>query len=184
MVWSFCSPFSIGFSAIYKIQVLHVSLFEVTLWATVGYALRSLSAPLVSTLSRKLGWVKVTALAFGLVALTAGLWFVISGENRSILFPIAAVLTVMPHTVFDVGFLQMDIAAVPQENRSIYFSVKSLVSWAMSILATLASTGLIAALEHISASMLRFVFPAGLLGALLCVLLTLRAGKLLHPAAH
>lgn len=182
MLWSFASPFVIGFSALYKIQVLQVSLFEVTLWATVGYALRSLSAPLVSRLSQKIGWVRVTAAGFGLVGLTAGLWFVINAGNMAFLFPIAAMLTVMPHTVFDVGFLQMDIAAVPQTERSIYFSVKSLLNWGVSILAALASTALIHSLEIISASALKNVFLVGAGGMVLCVLVTLLSEKRLKTA--
>ena len=161
-----------GFATLYRVRVLDVGLFELTLWSTVGYVLRVLISPWITAAARRIGWARILGLTYVLMAATSACFALASADG--ILLPVLSVLIVMPHTVYEVGYLKLEIAATPQENRSVYFTVKALSGCVVSVLASLICTALIGVLEARSPELLRYLFFIGAFGLGICTVLCFR----------
>ncbi len=170
MVMSFSSAFFNGFATLYRIQILSISLFDITLWSTVGYALRVLISPLITKAASHIGWARITGLVFLVMGVVSACFTAVDADSR-ILLPVLSVLIVMPHTTYEVGFLKMEISVTPEENRSVYFTLKSLAGCVVSILTSLFSTALIGILETYNPDLLRYLFLIGAFGMGICAAL-------------
>ena len=172
-VTGFFSSFS-GFFGLYRIQVLNVSLFEVSIWSTVGYVLRILISPLVAKLANRFGWVKVTSIGHAMTGIASLLWLLITENTLWLFFPIASVLTVMPHTITDAGNTNIDIMAVPAPQRSIYYSVKAMLSWIVTVISSTLLTAIVKVLETLQPELLRYIFLPGAIGAVVIIIQVFR----------
>ena len=73
-----------GFAAVYQIQVLELTFFEIMVWVTAGNLCRSLCTPLMARLAARIGWKNVTALTIAMMACVAALWAAATRQKCSI----------------------------------------------------------------------------------------------------
>lgn len=173
LTWSFAGMFIGSFAALYQVRVLKVNFFQIMLWMTVGNTLRTLAIPLMAKLAEYINWKRVTALCLAMMALAAVIWFQTTPENAFVLFPLSTILGAIPYAGMGIGFLKMQIRTTPEDSRSVYLSVLSLLLGVSALLGSLFSSSLISYLEQFSQSALRYVFLVGVLSALLAALLVL-----------
>lgn len=174
MVWCFSGMFIGGFAALYQVRVLHVSFFQIMLWMTAANIGRTVCVNPMTRLSEKIGWKNVTAFCMGLMALCALTWTFTKRENSLFFFPVATILSAIPLAGMGIGFLKMQVYTSPEESRSVYLSVLSLLNGGASLVGSLFCSSLIHGLEQVSLESLRWVFTIGIIGALFSVLLVLR----------
>ena len=118
MVWSLSGMFIGGFAAVYQIQVLELTFFEIMVWVTAGNLCRSLCTPLMARLAARIGWKNVTALTIAMMACVAALWAAATRQNAAYLFPVLSILGAVPYAGMGVGFLKMQVATSPSATRS------------------------------------------------------------------
>lgn len=106
MVWSLSGMFIGGFAAVYQIQVLELTFFEIMVWVTAGNLCRSLCTPLMARLAARIGWKNVTALTIAMMACVAALWAAATRQNAAYLFPVLSILGAVPYAGMGVGFLK------------------------------------------------------------------------------
>ena len=109
-----------GFAAVYQIQVLELTFFEIMVWVTAGNLCRSLCTPLMARLAARIGWKNVTALTIAMMACVAALWAAATRQNAAYLFPVLSILGAVPYAGMGVGFLKMQVATSPSATRSMY----------------------------------------------------------------
>ena len=152
MVWSLSGMFIGGFAAVYQIQVLELTFFEIMVWVTAGNLCRSLCTPLMARLAARIGWKNVTALTIAMLS----------------------ILGAVPYAGMGVGFLKMQVATSPSATRSMYFSVNSLFNGASALLGSVLCSALIGVLEAYPPHALRCIFFVGLAGALAAAVMAAR----------
>lgn len=174
MVWSLSGMFIGGFAAVYQIQVLELTFFEIMVWVTAGNLCRSLCTPLMARLAARFGWKNVTALTIAMMACVAALWAAATRQNAAYLFPVLSILGAVPYAGMGVGFLKMQVATSPSATRSMYFSVNSLFNGASALLGSVLCSALIGVLEAYPPHALRCIFFVGLAGALAAAVMAAR----------
>ena len=172
--WTFSSMFIGGFAAVYQVQVLEMTFFQIMIWTTVANIARTLCIPLMAQLAKHIGWRRVSAFCLSLMAGCAGLWFFATRDNAVYLYPFLSVLLAIPFAGLGVGFLKMQIATTPEDTRSVYISVLALLNGAAALFGSLICSTFIQVLEAYSLSLLRWIFCIGLVGTLISALLILR----------
>lgn len=163
-----------GFAAVYQIQVLELTFFEIMVWVTAGNLCRSLCTPLMARLAARIGWKNVTALTIAMMACVAALWAAATRQNAAYLFPVLSILGAVPYAGMGVGFLKMQVATSPSATRSMYFSVNSLFNGASALLGSVLCSALIGVLEAYPPHALRCIFFVGLAGALAAAVMAAR----------
>lgn len=174
LTWSFAGMFIGAFAALYQVRVLKVNFFQIMLWMTVGNTCRTLAIPMMAKLAARINWKRVTALCLGMMALSSVIWFYTTSQNATFFFPASTILSAIPFAGLGIGFLKMQIRTSPEDSRSVYLSVLSLLLGGAALLGSLLSSAMIRYLESFSLSALRFVFLVGALSALLAALLVFR----------
>ncbi len=174
MVWCFSGMFIGGFAALYQVRVLHVSFFQIMLWATAANLSRTFFVKPMTKLSERIGWKNVSAFCMGISILSAVTWTFTTPKNSLFLFPIANILSAIPLAGLGIGFLKMQVYTSPEESRSVYLSMLSLLNGIASLIGSLFCSSMIHGLELISIEALRWVFPVGIAIALVAILLVLR----------
>ena len=154
MVWSLSGMFIGGFAAVYQIQVLELTFFEIMVWVTAGNLCRSLT--------------------IAMMACVAALWAAATRQNAAYLFPVLSILGAVPYAGMGVGFLKMQVATSPSATRSMYFSVNSLFNGASALLGSVLCSALIGVLEAYPPHALRCIFFVGLAGALAAAVMAAR----------
>lgn len=174
VAWAFSGMFIGGFAAVYQVQVLEMTFFQIMIWTTVANIARTLCVPLMARLAKRIGWRYVSAFCLSLMACCAGLWFFATRENAIYLYPFLSVLLAIPLAGLGIGFLKMQIATTPEDTRSVYISVLALLNGAAALIGSLICSTFIQVLESYSLSLLRWIFCIGLVGALISSLMVLR----------
>lgn len=174
MVWSFSNMFIAGFAAVYQVRVLEVTFFEIMLWMTIANVCRSFCTPLMARLASKIGWTNVVGITIAMMAGTAGLWMVATKENIGLLFPVLTIMGAIPFAGMVVGFFKLQVATSRANNRSMYFSVYSMLVGVASMLGSVLCSALINVLEGYSIYALRYVFLTGIIGAIAAMVMAVR----------
>ena len=173
VIWNISYSFMGSFSAVYQVQVLELSFIVIMLWTTISNIARTLFTPAMAWLARKTGWKNVTAFCAFLMACASILWASNTKQNASVLYPVSIILSTIPYAGINVGFLNMQILASPEESRSVYVSVLSLLNGAGALAGSLVCSFLLHKLEVISPSAPRIIFYVGtfwILAAMVAIL--------------
>lgn len=171
VAWNFCVMFVTGFSPVYQVQVLEVSFFQIMVCITLANTLRIFFTSLMGRLAGRLGWKRVNILCTAIVVVTAILWGFTTKENYLWRYPLLVVLEGVALSGLGVGYLEMHIAASPEEHRSVYVGLINLAGGASSLVGALACSGLIGVLELRSPEAIRSVFFGGAALGLVCIFL-------------
>lgn len=183
VLWSFSCMFVGSFAAVYQIRILNLDFFHIMLWATVANLARSLMTPLMARLAARVGWRNVTGVCMGVMALAGFLWAFTTSDNILLIFPLVSVLGSIPYAGVSVGFLQMQVDTIPEQERSIYFSVCSTANGVASMVGSAVCSGAIQLLENACGSgtpNLRYIFLIGAAGTAACVLASLKIREKKH----
>lgn len=164
--WSFASVFGSGFSNLYAVRILRVDFVQIMIWSAVGNLLRAACTPLSGRIARSMGWKRCMALQVLLSMLIAGGWFLCTPHNASWLYPLLVSLTSIPIAGFGLGLLRFQVAASPDNGRSVYLAVYSAVNGGLAMAGTVLCSALVGLLDGIGPEALCRIF-------LLCVLLML-----------
>lgn len=177
VLWSFSCMFIGSFSAVYQIRILNLDFFHIMLWTTVANLARTLTTPLMARLAARIGWHSVTGACMGVMALAGFLWVFTTSDNILLLFPLLSVLGAVPYAGVSVGFLQLQVDAIPERERSIYFSVCSTANGIASMIGSAFCSVAIQLMENVWGSgtpNLRYIFLIGAIGTAACVLASLK----------
>ena len=174
MLWCIANMFIGGFSAVYQVRILNISFFQIMLWMTVANICRTIFTPVMAKFARRIGWKAITSLSFVVMAGGAVIWMLSTPQNAFYTFPVATIVTVIPYAAMNVGFLKLQIANSPEESRSVFISVLSLLNGGAALVGSLLCSTLIEILEGYSIDFLRYLFGFGVVFAIISAILSLR----------
>ena len=168
MVWNFVSAFVGGFIAVYQVQVLSVSYFDIVLWGMIANLVRIALIPVFSVAARRIGWKGATVVSLGLMLLSYLMWIPMREENQVWLFPVATILGAAPWAALGIGLFKYQILYTAAETRSSYFSVSSALSALRAAAGTACCSALVSVLaQRFEAPPFWSIFLTGALGVVL-----------------
>ena len=174
MAWNFCLMFITGFSPVYQVQALHVSFFQIMVCITIANTVRVFCTSLMGRLAGRIGWKYVTILGTCVIVLAAVLWGFTTRDNYLWRYPVLVLLEGLAFSGLSVGYLELNIASSPEENRSIYVGLVNLAGGISSLVGSILCSGLIGLLEVHAPSAVRYVFFVGAVLCCVCLLLLTR----------
>ncbi len=170
LVWVFFFQFA-GFSAVFQIQVLDQEYFIVTVYNTIGSAIRLALLPVCSYMGVKYGWKKVLYACLSVMMVGVSCWVFINEANLWLLFPAGIILTLIPWAGLGIGMFYFQIGSTKLETRSIYFSAHAGLSGVSSALGVLCCNTLVAALGEMENPAYWVVFALWLFGCVATLVL-------------
>ena len=167
VAWNVSINFLFCFSVVYQVQVLKLSFFSIMLWTTIANTIRTLCIPAAGKLGEKIGWPRLKALCCVLMAVSGLVWAMTSRENSAYLYPVAMILCTLPYSGLSVGFMKTQIAASPEDSRSIYIAVLACMSGLAALIGSVVSSSALHYLENLPTPHPEYIFYVGIVVTLL-----------------